>query len=98
MQAKDAKIWRHVVGKIKGAMGETDFKKKIIKVDKSKHKKKLKYSDIPEKDNTLINTITHEKMHQQKPNMTEKQVRKATRKKVKKMGRKLKAKHYNLFK
>lgn len=98
MQKKDAKIWSRVVGKVKGGMGETDFNKKIIKVDKAKHKKKLKYADIPKQDNTLINTITHENLHVQHPKKTEKQIRKLARKKVKKMSKKLKSKYYNQFK
>lgn len=96
MQKKDVKIWKYVTGKIKGAFGETNFNKKVIKVDKAKHKKIDRY-DVPKKDATLLNTITHEDMHRQHPNMTEKQVRKKTRSKVKKMSRKVKNKLYKKF-
>ena len=99
MNKKDAKIWKHVVGSVKGAYGETDFNKKIIKIDKSKHNKKFfKSTQTPKKDSSLLNTITHEQMHVDHPNMTEKAVRKQTRAKIKKMGRKLKAKLYNQYK
>jgi hypothetical protein len=98
MNKRDTQIWRRVVGSVKGGMGETDFNKKIIKIDKAKHKKKVQYVDIPKQDNTLINTITHEELHVLHPKKTEKQIRKLARLKVKKASRKLKAKLYNRYK
>ena len=78
MQKKDAKIWKFVNKKVRGAFGDTDYNKKLVRIDKAKHKKKTKYN-IPEKDNTLLNSIVHEDMHTKKPKMTEVQVRKQTR-------------------
>lgn len=97
MLTKDATIWKRVVGKVRGGFGETDFDKKTIRIDKSKHKNKALY-DVPKKDSSLINTIVHEEMHRQNPKMTEKQVRKRTRLKVKKMSKKLKVKMYSKYK
>ncbi len=97
MEKRDLKTWRRVFGKVKGAFGETDFDKKVIKVDRSKHKNKALYN-VPKKDSSLINTLVHENMHAEYPKMTEKQVKKKTRTKLKKMGRKQKLKVYSQFK
>ncbi len=97
MQEKDKKIWQHVFRKVKGAFGDTDYDKKVIRVDKGKHKKKSLYG-VPKKDSSMINTMVHEEMHKNHPKMTEKAVRKNTRKKVKKMSKKLKAKIYSKYK
>lgn len=96
MQAKDMKIWKRVVGSVKGGVGETDFKNHIIKIDKKKHKKS--FTNIPKQDNTIINSILHEESHVEHSRMTEKAIRKMARQKVNKMGRKLKAKYYNRYK
>ena len=94
MQKRDEKIWKHVVGNVKGGFGETDFNKKIIKIDKKKHKMKKYANDYSKSENTLINTITHE----ESPKKTEVQIRKLAKNKVKKMGPKLKTKLYNKYK
>ena len=96
MQKKDEKIWKHIVGKVKGGFGETNFQTKTIKIDKKKHKSK-KYK-IAKKDDSLINTETHELLHVQHPKKTEVEIRKLARLKVKKMSRKIKSKIYNKFK
>ncbi len=97
MNPKDAKIWKRVVGKVRGGFGETDFDKKIIKIDKKKHKSG-KWGGIPKQDSTLINTIVHEELHVKHPKKTEVQIRKLARSKVSKMGDKIKRKLYNKFK
>ena len=97
MQKKDAKIWKFVAAKVKGGFGETDFDKKVVKIDKAKHKDKKKYA-ISKEDSTLQNTILHETLHTQHPNMTEEQVRKQTRNKLKKASRKFKNKLLNKIK
>ena len=98
MQKRDEKIWKHVVGNVKGGFGETDFNKKIIKIDKKKHKMKKYANDYSKSENTLINTITHEESHVKYPKKTEVQIRKLAKNKVKKMGPKLKTKLYNKYK
>ena len=95
MQKKDEKIWKRVVDNVKGGYGETDFGKKIIKIDKKKHKSK-KYA-IPKEDDSLLNTIVHEEAHVQFPKKTEVQIRKLARLKVKKMSKKIKSKMYSKY-
>ena len=97
MQERDRKIWKFVVGKVRGGFGETDFKNKVVKIDKKKHKSK-KYVSVPKQDNTIINTIVHELGHVEKPKATEKTIRKLARRKVGKMSKKIKSKYYNKFK
>ena len=98
MNKKDEKIWRFVTAKVKGGFGETDFDKKVVKIDKAKHKDKKYKHSVPKQDSTLLNTIVHEHLHTQKPKATEEQVRKQARLRVKTMSRKLKTKTYKLIK
>lgn len=96
--SKKKKKWKFVEdNKLKGAYGETDTVKKVVRINKKLHKKKMKYG-IPKKDGTLINTIVHEGLHVKNPKMKEKDVRKKARKVVAKMGPKAKAKHYSKVK
>jgi SOS response regulatory protein OraA/RecX len=63
-------------------MGDTDFDKKLIRINKSKHKGK----NVPKtrtKKQELMDTMIHEKMHADHPRMKEKTVYKKTRKKMK---------------
>ena len=82
--------------KKKGLYGETDFKKKLIEVNISRHKKAktqtYKQRGFAKKDATIINTLVHERMHAQHPKMHERTVRKKTRVLVNKMGDKAKQK------
>lgn len=78
-----------------GDYGVTDDVKKTITINKAKHYKKA--DGVPEKDNTLINTIAHELMHKDHPKMHEHTVRKLTRMKVAGMGKSAKTKAYNKF-
>jgi hypothetical protein len=98
MNKKDKHIWRFVISKVKGGFGETDFDKKIVKIDKAKHKDKKYKHSVPKQDNTLLNTIVHESLHTKKPKATEVQVRKQARLKINKMSRNAKAKTYNKIK
>jgi hypothetical protein len=97
MNKHDSKIWKHVVGPIRGAVGETDFDKKIVKVDKAKQRKKVEYAGFSKKENTLINTERHELFHVKHPKMHEKTIRKITKKWAKRAGAKSKRKIYRLF-
>jgi hypothetical protein len=92
------KAWKYLTdNKLKGAYGETDFEKKVVRVNKKRHKKGPKWG-IAGKDNTILNTIVHEDMHVKRPKMKERDVRKATRKKVAKMDKRTKKKYYNKLK
>lgn len=86
---------------MRGAFGETDLDKKVIRVNKKLHKtaKKHKKSvyNIPKKDISLINTMVHEKLHAKHPKMTERAIRKKTRTVLAKMGTKAKKKVYRQF-
>lgn len=75
--------------------GDVDYKKKVIVINKALHKKKKGMYGIPKKDATIINTLTHEKMHIDHPKMHEKNVRKNTRTVLAKMSDKHKKKLYN---
>lgn len=82
--------------------GETDFGKKVITINKKRHKSKGNHSDKTKKNKdgsaSIVDTIVHEELHAKHPKMLEKTVRKITPKKVKKMSRKLKAKLYAKYK
>ena len=86
--------------KLRGAYGETDIEKKVIKVNKKAHKDKKDNSWnkwVPKRDRTLLNTIRHEINHAQHPRMHEKNIRKLTTRQEKTMSKKQKVKLYKLF-
>ena len=98
----DKKIWKHVVKKLKGSYGQTDFQKKEIAINKQYHKSKGDHKGPVKKNKdgsaSILDTAVHETMHAKHPNMTEKRVRKLTPKKVKKMSKQAKAKLLAKFK
>lgn len=95
---KKTKKWKFLTdNKMKGAYGETDFDKKVVRINKKRHKK-APSDGISKKDNTIINTIVHEDLHVKHPKMKEKVVRKKASKKVSKMGTKAKKKMYSKLK
>lgn len=75
--------------------GVTDDVAKTITINKHHHHKKA--VGIPEKDNTLINTIAHELMHKDHPKMLEETVRKMTRTKVKDLSKSQRSSMYAKF-
>ncbi len=77
--------------------GDVDYDKKIIVINKKLHKNKAPRYGIPIKDQTIINTLVHEKMHIDHPKMHEKNVRKNTRKKLEQMSTREKQAHYALL-
>lgn len=92
--------WQFKKGKLRGAFGETDYENKVIKIDKSKHRKGAKVKHLTKnKDGSenMLTTMAHELMHKAHPKMTEKQVEKLARKRVATMGKKAKAKIYAKF-
>lgn len=81
-------IYKWVVDNKMRDFGDIDYKKNIIRINKSK-KKNTKRGDI-------LNTIVHEEIHKNHPQKHEKTARKDTVKKIKKMSKKEKIKKYNL--
>lgn len=102
-QKQDRKKYKFVVDnrlKFKGQpiFGETDDKKRIIKINKKLSKKKTKKKLNAHKYPELADTIYHENLHAKHPKMTEKIAYKKTHKAIKKMDKKGKQKLYNQFK
>lgn len=85
-----------VDNKMRGAFGETNFQKKVIRINKKAHKhvSPSLRSGFAKKELTLINTLVHERMHSQHPRMHEKTVRRKTRDLVKRMSTAQKQKLY----
>ena len=79
------KVKFKVDNKISKDYGEYDERTRVIKINKKAHK---------EDGEKLIDTLVHEKMHSDKPKMSEHAVRKAVPKKLKKMSKRAKAKLY----
>ncbi len=105
--AGKGKPYKHVVDnnlKFKGRKiyGVTDDKNRVVKVNKALSKKKPLHkrpikkgaSKYPE----VLNTITHEILHEKNPKMTEKDAYKKTNKLMKTMPKKQRQKMYNKFK
>lgn len=88
------KKWRYEASKMKDAVGETDYQKKLIKINKSDSKKYIPKSGISKQDSTIINTLAHETIHKNHPHMTEKEVRKEARRMVNSMSPKEKGRLY----
>lgn len=80
-----------------GAFGETNYEKKVIRINKKIHQKAKKKSlwGFPKKDSTIIDTLVHETLHKNHPKMHEKTVRRKAKVLVKKMGKKAKSKLYS---
>lgn len=90
--------WKFKIdNKLRGAYGETDTVKKIIRISKKAHKSNGPKWGIAKKDDTLLNTIVHEMHHKNHPNMHEKTVIKETRKKVQTLSPKQKRAFYATF-
>ena len=96
------KAWKRVVDNKMQSHGDTNYQKKIIRVNKTKanktpmykrpvNKKASRYPDV-------LGTIVHEETHRKHPKMREQMVRKKERVAVKTMSRSSKAKHYSRYK
>ena len=79
---------RKVDNSMKG-FGETDFKKKTIRINKSKKKNK--------NPGESLDTIVHEEQHRIHPGMKEKNIKKRTKKVIKKMSKPVKVKMYSKY-
>lgn len=81
-------VWTRIKDNNMRHFGDIDYKKKVIRVNKSK--KKNSYGEI-------IDTIIHEEKHKESPRMKEKNVRTFAEKKVKKMSEKEKRRLYGRY-
>lgn len=90
------KGWKYKTGKLRGAFGQTDFKKKTITIDKKKHAKGLMAKN-PDGTESMAVTIKHELLHKQHPDWSEKKVESAARAWKKKASPKEKQRAYNKF-
>lgn len=92
------KGWQYKTNnKMRGALGSTDLDKKVITINKKKHKDRRLMKSVPKKQRSLINTIVHERMHAKHPKMKEKAVRRKSVAAVARMGAKAKRRAYKLF-
>ena len=92
-------FWKYKIdNKMRGAFGETDYDKKVIRVNKKRHKSKsvLKISKKKDGNEHLGKTIYHEELHRKHPKMYEKTVRKKE-KDFDKLSKKQKKKLYSKF-
>ncbi len=86
--------------KLRGAFGETDFDKKVIRINVKRHKSKsvAKIQKKSNGDEHLGKTIYHEELHRKNPKWTEKKVRKQEKIGWDKLTPKQKAKYYSKIK
>lgn len=99
------KEWKFKVdNKLRGAFAETDFNKKLVRVNKKKHTdKKLlarerSYNRNPDGSESLLDSLVHEKEHINDPKASEHKVVKRAARKVAKMSTRQKRKTYALLK
>lgn len=87
--------------KLRGAYGETDFKKKTIRVNRKRARLDPKFKRPVNKNATkypdVLATMVHELHHATHPKATERQTIKAERRKVATMSKKEKRRVYSLF-
>jgi len=89
-EAKNPKKFKRVKDNKMRDYGDTDWNKRVIRVNKSKKKNK--------KRGDIINTIVHEERHVKHPKEHEKTVRKKTKLSVKRMNSKTKKRAYGRYK
>ncbi len=92
--------WKYTTGKVRGGYGEIDEDKKLIKVDKKKHRSHALRRITPNKDGSenMLATMAHELMHKAHPDWTEKQVEAKARRMRKTLSTKAKQRIYSKFK
>lgn len=85
---------------LRGAYGETDFEKRVVRINKKKHKSTKEKRITPNKDGSenMATTIQHELLHVKYPRKNEKAIEKLARAMVGKKSPKQKAKLYKLVK
>lgn len=83
--------------KLRGAFGETDLDKKVIRINKKRHRANAPVKHLtPNKDGSenLLTTIVHEGIHAKQPNKKENSVEKLARAMVSRMSPKQKSRYY----
>lgn len=92
--------WKRVVdNRLKDAYGETDFSKKLIKLNVMRHSKRVKrYNKAPNGNESVIDTIIHEELHRMKPTWKEGKIVENAKKIVELMSPKVKKRYYDLYK
>lgn len=94
--------WKYKVdNKMRGDYGETDYEKKVIRVNKAISKRKPMFKHPlgkrPGKYPDILGTIVHELHHKSHPEATEQQTLKHERKTVGKLSPKQKKRLYSKF-
>ena len=91
------KTWKIINKKLRGAYGETDYKKMTIAIDKKRHTSKNVERITPNNDGTenMAITLRHEILHAQHPKWGEVRVEKAARMWYDKATKKQKNKIYS---
>lgn len=87
------KGWKMKRGKVRGAFGETDYDRKVIKINKKAHKTGTMTRN-PDGSESLLTTILHEVNHVRHPKKGERGVEKLARAMKSRMGPRQKAKYY----
>ena len=82
------KKYKRIVDNNSRWQGDTDTKKRIIRINKHKSKKK----------SSIIDTIVHEEMHAKHPAMSERTIRKKVPLMLKRLSRKAKNRLYARYK
>ncbi len=98
---QDKKPYRHIVDNKLKYYGETDDKKRTVRINKKLSKThpthKRSITKGAKKYPEVLDTIIHELHHEKHPKATEKATYKATHKKIRKIGKKSKSKLYAKF-
>lgn len=92
--------WAYKTGKVKGGFAETDFGKKTITLDKSKHRRGAKTghrTPNPDGSESMSTSILHELGHKNHPKMTEKGVENLAKAMNSRMSPKQKKRLYSKF-
>lgn len=85
------KFKRIITHKLRGKLGEVDFEKKLIRINRNKAKKEGGRGEI-------TSTMIHEELHAKHPNMKEKTVQKKEKQLMKSLSAKQKQKIRNKYK
>ncbi len=81
--------WTRLVDNKMGDYGEINYQTKVIRINKEKSKRLFRGG--------IIDTIIHEEIHRQYPNLGERQVKNLTKKRLLKMARSTKQTYYNKY-
>lgn len=90
--------------KMRGAFGETDLDKRVVRINKKKHtnpkalKNERRYNRNKDGTESILDTIVHEMGHVANPKAGEKKVEKQAKRLTKKMSPKVKKRIYAVVK